>query len=772
MAKAIAWFEELTKKDIPIVGGKGANLGEMTQAGLPIPPGFVVTAQTYFDYVNRTDIQKKILGIVHGVDVDDTKALQEASESIKKLILGTPMPEDIRKKIESSYRQLCDKVGSEVYVAARSSATAEDLPNASFAGQQATYLDVKGAKELVRAVEKCWASLYTPRAIFYREQEGFKHEDVGIAVVVQQMVKSDVAGVMFTAEPMGETGKMIIEGAYGLGEAVVSGALTPDEYIVDKDNFKTLSKKVSKQEWLIRRSDFGVGTQKAEVPGELRNKQKLPDDKITELAKIGKRIENHYKKPQDIEWAMENGKLYIVQSRAITTLRKKRDEKKEEKPPQKAEVILRGMGASPGVGAGKVKIVMKLEELPKVKEGDVLVAPMTEPDMVPAMKKAAAIVTDKGGMTCHAAIVSRELGVPCVIGTNEATQKLKEEMEITVDGSRGLVFKGVVKVKEKKKLVTAVAGGEAVPVTATKIYVNIAIPEKAEDVAATPADGVGLMREEFIFATYVKVHPLKLIEEKREHEFVDKLAGGIGKIAKAFYPRPVVVRTADFRSNEYKALEGGEKYEPKAEANPMMGWRGCSRYVSPEYEPAFRLELKAFRKVREDMKLKNVYMMLPFVRTVKELKKVNEILEEEGFERGEDFKLWLMAEVPSNIFLADKFAEYCDGFSIGSNDLTQLTLGVDRDSEKLGGMGYFDERNEAVKRAVKHLIEVAHSKGKTVSICGQAPSVYPEFAEFLVECGIDSISVNSDVVLQTKKNIASAEKKILLRRTAELMKRD
>ncbi len=747
----VVWFKSIHKEDVPTVGGKGANLGEMANANFPIPPGFIATAQAYFSYVNRTGIQRQIIKMADSVDVDNTAELQATARKIQETIVGAPMLQDIAEDIKEAYAELCKQEGKQVYVAVRSSATAEDLPQASFAGQQATFLDIQGEMELIKAVRRCWASLYTPRAIFYRVKQGFPHEKVGIAVVVQKMVKSEVAGVMFTSEPTGQRpNDLIIEGAYGLGEAVVGGEVTPDTYVIDKKRDEIKSKKISTQKIMITRNERGLGVITVQVPPIRQSLQKLPDSKITELAAIGKKIEAHYGAPQDIEWGLEAGKLYILQSRAITTLKMKKKAEAEAI----GEALTRGLGASPGVGSGIVKVVHSMGDLPKVQKGDILVTEMTNPDMVPAMQRAAAIVTDEGGITCHAAIVSRELGIPCVVGTGDITTRVRDGDKITVDASNGIVYKGIVGVEEEKAVTPEDLANA--PKTKTHIYMNLGVPEMASKYKIYPVDGIGLMREEFIIATYVKEHPLKLIREGRQQVFIDKLCSGISEVAKAFYPRPVVLRTSDFKTNEYRDLEGGEEFEPE-EDNPMIGWRGASRYHHPNYKPAFRLEIQAIKKAREQWK--NIWVMIPFVRTVKEIQEVEKIMREEGLERGHDFKLWMMAEVPSNAFLAEEFAEYVDGFSIGSNDLTQLVLGVDRDSEILGKMGLFDERNAAVKKAIKMIIDGAHKKGKTVSLCGQAPSNYPDFAEFLVECGIDSMSLNPDAVLKTRKIVAEAEKK-------------
>lgn len=770
---SIAWIEELNKDDIPTVGGKGANLGEMIRT-FPVPNAYVVATDSFNRHLEENNLKEEIFGKLSVTDVNDPGLLDISSGDIRNLIIEATMPWETEAEIISAYKKLGAR-----YVAVRSSATAEDLPEASFAGQQDTYLNVEGERELIKAVKQCWASLYTSRAIFYREKQGFQHEDVSLAVIVQQMVESDISGVMFTSHPSTGEKTVIIEAGYGLGETIVGGKITPDTYVVDQATLDISDKKISTQK--IKYVRGKKRNEELEVEAELRDKQKMPDDKIKELAKIGVRIEEHYGKPMDVEWCLENNELSIVQARPATTI------KNGTKPPapkapetekvsvenpasHKPDIILvKGLAASPGVGSGKVTNIKDASELDRVKDGDILVTVMTTPDMVPAMRRAKAIVTNEGGMTCHASIVSRELGIPCIVGTSNATEVLSDGMEITVDASTGVVYEGIVELEAEEEAVATVTGvAESVPVTATKILVNIGVPEKANEYARLPVRGVGLMREEFIVTSYVCKHPSALIERGESQLFIDALIDGISTVARAFYPRPVVLRTSDFKTNEYRALEGGEKYEAE-EANPMIGWRGVSRYVSKEYEEAFRLELRAIKKVRDDG-LKNVWVMLPFVRTVDEVKRVLEIMKEEGLERGKDLKLWIMAEVPSNIFLADQFAELCDGFSIGSNDLTQLVMGADRDSDILAKLGYFDERNDAVKRAIAHLIRAAHEKGCTVSICGQAPSVYPEFTEFLIREGIDSISLNADVVPQTIRMVASLEQRIIMDTLREIHK--
>ncbi len=760
--KDVMWFSELSKENVAEVGGKGANLGEMFQNGFPIPNGFCTTSGAYFKHLEKNHIKEKIAEILKETDINDHEQLVKASEKIKELILQSPIPKEVEKAIREAYKRLNEIGGREEYVAVRSSATAEDLPNASFAGQQSTFLNVKGADAVVEAVKKCWASLFEPRAIFYREENGFDHMKVALAAVVQKMVQSEKAGVVFTVDPLSQDPNiMSIEAAYGLGEVVVSGKITPDTYKVDKRTFEIVDKKISKQPWMIVR--VNGKNQHVEIKEEARGLQKLSDSEIKELAKVCKKIEDHYRFPQDIEYAFEGGNLYIVQSRPITTL-KKEAKIKQKSAKKEGKVLLQGLGASPGLGMGRVRIIKSAKEISKMQSGEVLVTEMTTPDFVPAMKKAAAIITDTGGMTSHAAIVSRELGVPCVVGTGEATKLLKDGMEVTVDGERGLVYEGFV-TGEEKEVKKVVAQTVSAPITGTKIYVNLADVEQAEKIAKYPVDGVGLLRAEFMLAQ-IGEHPKKVIEEGREKEYVERLAEGLRRFAAAFYPRPVVYRATDFKTNEYRNLKGGEKYEPHEE-NPMIGYRGASRYAR---EPdVFRMELEAIKKVREEFKLKNLWLMIPFVRTVEELREIKGMVREAGlFKR--DFKLWIMVEVPSTVFLIDEFCEEgIDGVSIGTNDLTQLILGIDRDNRELARD--FDERNEAVLRAIRHVIERCNKHGVTVSLCGQAPSVYPEFAEKLVEFGITSISVNPDAVERTRRIVASAEKRMLLKHVRSALKK-
>lgn len=759
--KRIVSISDLGKNDIDIAGGKGANLGELVAAGFNVPPGFVLTTAAYDHFMESSKIGDRVKELLSKVDASSEASLQEASTKIRELFDTVEIPADLKEQTLAAHKAMFKgkKMG---LVAVRSSATAEDLPTASFAGQQDTYLNVESQEELLDKVRKCWSSLYTPRAIYYRVTKGFEHSKVKLAVVVQKMINSEISGIMFTVDPNSEMPHIIIEAGYGLGEALVGGKVTPDTYVVDKFHDKILNKRIAKQTWKLVRGKDGE-CEKADVPEELRNIQKMTDEQILALGEIGRNIEAHYDRPMDIEWCIEERVMYIVQARPVTTLSsngaKANGKAQDHGLGQSAKILLKGLGASPGVAGGPVRIVSEEMNLEVVKKGDVLVTAMTSPDMVPAMTRAAAIVTDEGGMTCHAAIVARELGIPCIVGATHATELLKDGEKITVDGSMGVVYEGIAAPKKEEKAAVAVV--TSAPVTGTKVYVNLAIPQKAEEVSKLPVSGVGLMRIEFLFTSYIQEHPCSLIEKGESKFLVDKLSDGIAMVAKAFYPRPVILRTSDFKTNEYRDMEGGEKFEPHEE-NPMIGWRGCSRYVSDSYREAFKLELKAIKKVREEMGLKNLHVMLPFVRTIDEVRQITAMMKEVGLVRNRDFKLYLMAEIPCNIFMAEEFAEWCDGFSIGSNDLTQLTMGADRDSDVLGKMGYFDERNEAIKRAIKILIDAAHRKGCTVGICGQAPSVYPEFTEFLVKAGIDTISLNPDTVVSTINTIASAEQRILL----------
>ena len=789
--KLILWFEDLRKEDIPLVGGKNANLGEMLEAGIPVPPGFAITAYAYNKFITETGIAEKIYKVIGETvtHVSNPQQFENASKEVRRLIESTPMQYDIEKEIKRAYNEFSKRTKSaEVSVAVRSSATAEDLPDASFAGQQETYLNVRGAKELIEKTVKCWSSLFTPRAIFYRTEKGFKHEQVLISVGVQKMVNAKAAGVTFTINPVtGESNQIVIEANWGIGESVVSGSVTPDNYIVDKESLRILEKKIAKKTVEYTRDPKTGKTIHADVPPERQEKPCLTDEEIVKLAELAKRIEEHYGgKPQDIEFAIDQDlsfpeNVLIVQSRPETvwSLVTKPPEigapKPPASPPQPTErkVAVKGIAAGKrDVGAGVAKVVLTPEDASKlVEKGDVIVATMTNPDYVPFMKLSRAIVTDKGGVTCHAAIVSRELGIPCIVGTENATKVMTTGQTYTVDARSGVVYEGIFAEPARPSTPTTTSTAIAsAPITATKIYLNLGVPEMIEEYRNLPFDGIGLMRIEFILASYIKEHPLYLLETGQADKFVNKLAEGIATVARAIIPRPVVVRFSDFKTNEYRELKGGEKYEI-TEANPMLGWRGASRYISEWYEKAFRLECKAIKKCREEWGLKNVWVMLPVIRTVWEAKKCLEIMKDEGLEKSRDFKVWFMAETPSIAIMADEFSKLCDGYSIGSNDMTQGILMIDRDSERLGLMGYFDERDPAVKRILAHLIKVAHEHGCTVSICGEGPSNLPDFTEFLVRCGIDSISVNADAVVSTRQLVASLEQKILLEQLAEVRER-
>ena len=763
MDKKIVDVNELRVDDIPFVGGKGANLGELTSAGFPVPGAFVLTTIAYDYFLEKSKILDKIEKELNNIDKSSDQSLTDASKRIRALFETFEIPDDLKKEIVSCYRRIVPK-GTVGFVAVRSSATAEDLPGASFAGQQETFLNVKDEVDLIDKVRKCWSSLFTARAISYREKQGFAHTTVKLAVVVQRMVNAEISGIMFTVDPHSGAKNIIIEAGYGLGESIVGGEVTPDTYDVDKSKMTVTKKRISTQKWKYVRGADG-GCVKEDIPSGEDKKQKIEDRRVLEIAEIGRQVEIHYQRPMDMEWCIEDGKVYLVQARPITAVGNSSGNGKSDA--SGGAMLLTGLGASPGFATGPVRIYDESMSLDVVKDGDVLVTKMTMPDMVPAMSRSVAIVTDEGGMTCHAAIISRELGTPCVVGTGAATTTLKDGDIITVDGTTGAVYKGEIKKKEEPSHAADVVFAEPVPVTGTKVMVNMSMPAKAEEIAKFPCDGVGLMRSEFLFTNYIGEHPCAVIDEGRSEELIEKLADGLSKVARAFYPRPVIIRTSDFKTNEYRDMKGGVDYEPNEE-NPMIGWRGCSRYISDNYRGAFMCELEAIRKVREEFGLKNLHVMLPFVRTIFEVEEIIEMMLKAGLKRGPDFKLYFMAEIPVNIFMAEEFCKYCDAFSIGSNDLTQLILGCDRDSDILGRMGYFDERNPGVKSAIAQLIKVAHKNGKTVGICGQGPSVYPEFAEFLVEEGIDSISLNPDTFVKTKGIIASAEQRILLKNLRDL----
>ena len=753
---SIVWFDQVGRDATPLVGGKGANLGELTQAQIPVPPGFVVTTSAYRAFLLDTGLDRRIAELVEGLNVEDDEALQDIACQVRAAIEEAPMPADLREQIEAAYREL-----GEGPVAVRSSATAEDLAEASFAGQQSTYLNIEGAAEVVDAVQRCWASLFEARAIFYRENAGWGHTEVDLAVPVQRMVQSQASGVMFTIDPISnDPERVVIEAAFGLGEAVVSGLVSPDHYEVGKSEESILQRQTFVQDRMLVRNPNGTGSGagggEANVWRELSEadggREKLSDAQVLELTRIGKRIERHYGSPQDIEWGWAEGRFYLLQTRPITTLAQPTGDL-DDAPAPPVEPLLSGSAASPGVAAGRVRVVADPAQTNLIAEGDVLVAEMTTPDFVPAMKRAAAIITEKGGRTCHAAIISRELGVPCIVGAAGA-RELADGLLITVDAASGQVYEGEHpelidwwRRQQQRSLAEA-------PETRTKIYVNLADPEIAERVAERAVDGVGLLRAEFIIAR-IGEHPRSFLDSGRGDEYVARLAEGLETIAGAFHPRPVVYRATDFKTNEYANLKGGAEYEPDEE-NPMIGYRGAARYVR---EPdLFELELRALQQVRE--RYPGLHLMIPFVRTTDELRRVIELVEGFGLRRADGFKIWIMVEVPANVWLLDEFiAQGVDGVSIGSNDLTQLTLGIDRDSERFADT--FDERNPAVLKAIRSVIETAARCGVTVSVCGQGPSEHPDLAERLVEWGITSISVTPDVIERTRQLVADAEARVL-----------
>ena len=761
----VLWFKDLGKEDIPLVGGKCANLGELYgQIGVPVPNGFAVSAYAYKIFLEKTGAGKKINPLLSDINTDDLESLQRVSDRIRKQIESLPIPEEIENSILKAYDRLCtQRKKKNVAVAVRSSATAEDLPGASFAGQQDTYLNVN-RKTLLKRVHQCWGSLFTPRAIAYRKEKGFAHDQVLISIGVQELIESYVSGVTFTMEPVsGDKNKVVINASWGLGEAIVSGSVTPDEYVVEKNTLRIVGKEVFKKDKQIV-SDKRGSTKWVTVPKNMQDKPALTDKEIARLVQYGVQIENHYKFPQDIEWAIDkDGRTFILQSRPVTVgVTTEEIKKKERRDFMEQDILIRGLGVSPGQGSGKAKIILKVKDIANLEKGEVLVTEMTTPDWVPAMKKASAIVTNLGGKTCHAAIVSRELGVPCIVGTKNGTAVIKDGQIVTVDGKRGLVFKGEPVEREAVKTVLAPVDLSAQIITATKVYVNLSIPEIAKKVAQeTNADGVGLLRAEHLMLTIGK-HPRLLLEEGGEKMMIDTFSRGIAEVAEAFSPRPIVYRFLDFKPDEFLQLKGGEKYERgHVGPNPMIGYRGEYRYMKED--DIFRLELKAVRQARETMGFTNTWVMVPFVRTLEVFRKTVSIMREEGLDNrtDPDFKLWIMVEVPSACFMIEEFCkEDIDGVSFGTNDLTMLILGVDRNDVSVQEI--YDERNLAVLRAIAYTITVCKKHGVTTSICGQAPSVYPDYLEFMIRCGCTSISVNPDVAVASRRMVAMVEQKIQL----------
>lgn len=786
--KLILKFSEVNIGDITLVGGKNASLGEMyqnlTKQGINIPNGFAITAEAYRHFLKHSEVDVKIKDILKDLDTKNILNLEERGQKVREVILAAEFPDDLKSEVINAYNEMFPNIA----VAVRSSATAEDLPDASFAGQQETYLNIKGEYAILEAVKKCFSSLFTNRAISYREDKGFDHFKIALSVGIQQMVRSDLAcsGVMFTLHP--ETGfrdVVVIQGSYGLGENIVKGQVNPDEYIIFKNTFKQgykpiISKKTgAKEVKMIYSTEGNQPTRNVSTPAEDQKKLVLKDEEVLRLAQWGIMIEEHYKKPMDLEWAKdgENGKLYIVQARP-ETVESQRDPYvlEEYLLEQTGKVIVTGASVGAKIGQGKARIIKNVNELKDFQKGEVLVADITDPDWEPLMKIAKAIVTNKGGTTSHAAIVSRELGIPCVVGTKQGTELIQTGQDITIccaQGSEGKVYEGLLSFEVKKTNIKALKRPK------TKIMMNVGDPDQAFNFSMIPNDGVGLARLEFIITSAIKIHPLALLhldsagaakagkltnDEIKEIEeitagygnkadfYVDKLAQGIAKIAAAFYPKDVIVRTSDFKSNEYASLVGGKYFEPNEE-NPMIGWRGASRYYDPKFKPAFGLECLALKKAREEFGLTNIKVMIPFCRTTDEGEKVIKIMEEFGLSKksSKNLQIYVMCEIPSNVILAEQFAKMFDGFSIGSNDLTQLTLGVDRDSELVSHI--YDERNEAVKQMLRTVIKTAKKNKVKIGICGQGPSDHQDFAEFLVKEKIDSMSLNPDTVLKTTQKI-------------------
>jgi pyruvate,water dikinase len=796
----ILWFDQLGIEDVPLVGGKNASLGEMyknlTKKGVRVPNGFAVTAYAYQYLLKETGMDKKIKRILFGLNTRNLKNLQSKGRQIRELIRHCDFPEELTKEIKKAYKKMCAQYGKHCDTAVRSSATAEDLPTASFAGQQETYLNIRGEKNLIDACKKCFASLFTNRAISYRVDQGFDHMKVHLSIGVQKMVRSDHAcsGVMFTIDTeSGFPNVVFITAAYGLGENVVQGAVNPDEYYVFKPTLKKgfkpiLSKNIgAKRIKMVYCEEGSKPTRNVPVSEKDRKSFALTDKEIIQLADWGCIIEDHYSKkakhfkPMDIEWAKDGrtNKLFIVQARPETVAsQKKKNIYQIYKLSRKGKILTTGRSVGEKIGSGRANIIRSAKDISKFRKGEILVTEITDPDWEPIMKIASAIITNRGGRTSHAAIVSRELGIPCVVGCGNATEQIKKGQKITAscaEGDIGFVYEGLLKYSVKE------INLEHVPKTRTKIMMNVGAPEQAFELASIPNDGVGLAREEFIIGSYIKIHPRALLNfnklkdkavkaqineltfaypDKKTY-FIERLSQGIATIAAAFYPNPVIVRMSDFKSNEYANLIGGKDFEPK-EDNPMLGWRGASRYYSKEYGEAFGLECTAIKKVREEMGLTNVKIMIPFCRTPEEGRKVLQTLKKHKLERHKHgLDVFVMCEIPANVILVDQFSRIFDGFSIGTNDLTQLTLGLDRDSELVSSI--YDERNDAVEFMVKKVIEGAKKNRRKIGICGDAPSTYPEFAEFLVECGIDSISLSPDAVIKTKLIIAKTEKKLGIR---------
>jgi len=746
----ILWFKEIGFDDINLVGGKGANLGEMYNLGIPVPNGFVVPVNTYFQFIKENNLKPKIEAILKTTDVDQPDQLLTASKQIKSIIKKSPINHQTAVKIMAAYKKLSEFGGlKDTPVAVRTSATAEDTADASFAGQGETFLNVVGETNVLYRIRDCWASLFTPRSIFYQVKKHYDHFKIGVAVPVQKLIQSEVSGIVFTVNPVtNEKNQIIVETIWGLGEYIVQGIVSPDQQIINKNDWTIISENHVEQKTQLSRSQHE--TKEIAVPKSKQNKNKINNATAIKIAKIGQKLHSHYGKPQDIEFAIDNkGKLFIVQTRPITTvISNQKTLDNQSRINQKPD--LTGEQASPGTASGVVIIINSQKEIDRVQKGQILVTTMTTPDFVPAMKKVNGIITDKGGQTSHAAIVSRELGVPCVVGTKTATKFLKEGDIVTLNGTTGEVWKGNLIDKNapiiKKQPSTAK--------TATKIYVNLGEPDLAEMISKKNVDGVGLLRAEFMLAN-IGIHPKRIIAEGKEKTYINKLAKEMVKFCKSFSPRPVIYRATDFKTNEYRSLKWGKLYEPE-EPNPLMGFRGAARYISsPE---VFYMELEAIKQVRNKYGYKNLWLMIPFVRTPHELSEVKKIVTSAGLLRSPSFKFLMMAEIPSNVILLDKFIDVgIDGISIGSNDLTMLTLGLDRDNSEVAKS--FNEMDPAVLWSLKRLVIKSKKRGITCSICGQAPSNYPELVEKLVRWGATSISVSPDAIDATRDVVAWAEKR-------------
>ncbi len=757
------WFKDLNKDSIAIAGGKGANMGEMINLSIPVPDGFAVTAQTYKEFIEKTKIQEKILQMLVGLNYEDTTQLQNVANAIQRLVVSIPLPEEMVEEIQDNYELLGASRksassfvrGEEEFVAVRSSATAEDLPSASFAGQQATFLNIKGKENVVNAVRACWASLFTARAIYYREKNNFDHGKVFISALVQKMVNAEKSGIMFTVNPSTNyADEIVIEAVYGLGEMIVGGEVNPNMYIVNKQTRVIKTVEVRRQEVGLFRNARGEN-EKREIPKATQERQVLTEKEIQELTRLGKKLEEHYGRPQDVEWAVEQGIVFIVQTRAVTTFKERTSEERPSVMEEAGKIILRGETASAGVYSGMVRIIRDPSELNKIQKGDILVTRMTTPDMVPAMQRAGAIITDEGGMTCHAAIVSREMGTPCIVGTEHATEVLRDGEIVTVHASRGVVYEGRVDVVVPKQKEVSHEHGEE-PITATEIKVICDIPDLAEHAAATEADGVGLVRSEIMIAAG-GIHPAEYIRQGREEEYVTLLKEGIRKIAKAFAGKSVWVRCSDMRSDEYRNLQGGDK-EPH-ESDPMIGWHGIRRLL--DEEKILQAEFQALRELHYEG-VKNVGVMLPFVIRVEELRKAKEIMRSVGLEPLKAIPFGIMVETPAACWIIEELCKEGISFvSFGTNDLTQLTLGIDRNNEKIAKL--FDEMHPAVLGEIAKVVKVCKKYGVKTSVCGQAGS-RPEMADFLVHQGIDSISANVDAVDAIRRVVARVERKVLLER--------